>query len=120
MMGANSMGRWCNSATIPPQLLLAPVDAYGRCRMDLSYALLGSRRSPVVQRASFRTGLFLPAAARWSKLTWQSSGHLITHLHFLDAGLAAPVQQHACPALTDVCRVWRRAGRFSGARRHQR
>src|SRR5260370_37331207 len=61
--------------TIPPQLPLAPVGAYGRCRMDPSYALIGSLRSPVVQIASFQRGLSLPAAARCSKWTWQSSGH---------------------------------------------
>src|SRR6266567_5621330 len=61
--------------TIPPQLPLAPVGAYGRCRMDPSYALIGSLRSPVVQTASFQRGLSLPAAARCSKWTWQSSEH---------------------------------------------
>jgi len=37
--------------------------------MDPSCALLGSRRSPIVQTASFRPGSSLPDVARWSKWT---------------------------------------------------
>src|SRR5438128_3167830 len=60
----------------PLRLPLAPEDACGRYRMDLSYALPGTHRSPIVQKASFQPELSLPAAARPSIWTWPLSRHL--------------------------------------------